>query len=118
VKRQILKSKVHQAVVTETNLEYEGSLTLDETLMEAADLVPFEQVHVLNITNGERFITYLIKGKKDSGVVGVNGAAAHKASVGDKLIVVSYTFMDDEEINFFIPKVIIVDERNKIKSAK
>lgn len=118
MKRQILKSKVHQAVVTETNLEYEGSLTLDETLMEAADLVPFEQVHVLNITNGERFITYLIKGKKDSGVVGVNGAAAHKASVGDKLIVVSYTFMDDEEINFFIPKVIIVDERNKIKSAK
>jgi aspartate 1-decarboxylase len=117
VNRQILKSKVHQAVVTETNLEYEGSLTLDETLMEAADLVPFEQVHVLNITNGERFITYLIKGEKDSGVVGVNGAAAHKASVGDRLIVVSYTSMDDEEISFFIPRVIIVDEKNKIKKG-
>ena len=116
--RQILKSKVHQAVVTETNLEYEGSLTLDETLMEAADLVPFEQVHVLNIANGERFVTYLIKGEKDSGVVGVNGAAAHKASVGDKLIVVAYTFMDDDEISFFIPKVIIVDEKNRIKSSK
>lgn len=116
--RQILKSKVHQAVVTETNLEYEGSLTLDETLMKAADLVPFEQVHVLNISNGERFVTYLIKGKKDSGVVGVNGAAAHKASVGDRLIVVSYTIMDDDEISFFMPKIIIVDERNKIKTGK
>ncbi len=105
-------------MVTETNLEYEGSLTLDETLMEAADLVPFEQVHVLNITNGERFITYLIKGEKGSGVVGVNGAAAHKASVEDKLIVVAYTTMDDEEISFFIPKVIIVDEKNRIKSAR
>jgi aspartate 1-decarboxylase len=118
VNRLILKSKVHQAVVTETNLEYEGSLTLDEALMEAADLVPFEQVHVLNITNGERFVTYLIKGGKDSGVVGVNGAAAHKASIGDKLIIVSYTSMDDEEISFFIPRVIIVDEKNKIKIAK
>ncbi len=116
--RQILKSKVHQAVVTETNLEYEGSLTLDVTLMKAADLVPFEKVHVYNISNGERFSTYLIKGEKDSGIVGVNGAAAHKASVGDRLIIVSYTMMDDEEISFFIPKIIIVDEKNKIKSIR
>lgn len=116
--RQILKSKVHQAIVTETNLNYEGSLTLDETLMLAADLVPFEQVHVLNMSNGERFVTYLIKGEKDSGVVGVNGAAAHKASAGDRLIIVSYTIMDDEEISFFIPKIIVVDEKNKIKIRK
>ncbi len=116
--RHILKSKVHQAVVTQTDLDYEGSLTLDEALMNAADMVPFEQVHVFNISNGERFVTYLIKGKKDSGVVGVNGAAAHKASVGDRLIIVSYTIMDDDEINFFIPKIIIVDEKNKIRSIK
>jgi aspartate 1-decarboxylase len=118
VNRQILKSKVHQAIVTETDLDYEGSLTLDEGLMKAADLVPFEQVHVFNISNGERFVTYLIKGKKDSGVVGVNGAAAHKASVGDRLIIVSYTIMDDEEISYFIPKIIVVDEENKIKLRK
>jgi aspartate 1-decarboxylase len=118
VNRHILKSKVHQAVVTQTDLDYEGSLTLDEVLMKAADMVPFEQVHVFNISNGERFVTYLIKGKKDSGVVGVNGAAAHKARVGDRLIIVSYTIMDDDEINFFIPKIIIVDEKNKIRSIK
>lgn len=105
-------------MVTQTDLDYEGSLTLDEALMKAADMVPFEQVHVFNISNGERFVTYLIKGKKDSGVVGVNGAAAHKARVGDRLIIVSYTIMDDDEINFFIPKIIIVDEKNKIRSIK
>ncbi len=116
--RLILKAKIHSATVTETNIDYDGSLTLDESLMKAVDLVPFEQVHVYNISNGERFITYIIKGQKDSGVIGVNGAAAHKASAGDKLIIAAYCMMDDEEISFFIPKIILLDDKNKIESLK
>ncbi|KPJ70043.1 hypothetical protein AMJ44_01020 [candidate division WOR-1 bacterium DG_54_3] len=116
--RLILKTKIHRATVTETNIDYDGSLALDESLMKAVDLVPFEQVHVYNISNGERFITYIIKGHKDSGVVGVNGAAAHKASVGDKLIIAAYCIMDDEEISFFIPKIILLDDKNNIESLK
>jgi aspartate 1-decarboxylase len=115
MKRFILKSKIHRAVVTETNIDYEGSLTVDESLLKAAEIVPFEQVHVYNITNGERFVTYIIKGEKDSGVIGVNGAAVHKASSGDVLIIATYTLMDDEESSFFCPKVILVDKDNKIK---
>jgi aspartate 1-decarboxylase len=118
MKRIILKAKVQRATVTETNINYDGSLTLDESVMNAADLVPFEQVHVYNISNGERFITYLIKGKKDSGVVGVNGAAVHKVSQGDRLIIASYTLMDDEEISFFVPKIILLDHENNVKSLK
>lgn len=114
MKRNILKSKIHRAVVTETNIDYEGSLTVDESLLKAADMVPFEQVHVYNITNGERFVTYVIKGEKNSGVIGVNGAAVHKASLGDMMIIASFALMDDEEISFFCPKVILVDKNNKI----
>ncbi len=114
MKRNILKSKIHRAVVTETNIDYEGSITVDESLMKAADLVPFEQVHVFNISNGERFVTYIIRGEKDSGMIGVNGAAVHKASKGDMLIIASFALMDDEEISFFCPKVVLVDKNNKI----
>ena len=114
MKRKMMKSKIHRAVVTETDIDYEGSLTIDESLMEAADIVPFEQVHVYNITSGERFSTYAIKGGKDSGVIGVNGAAAHKASLGDMVIIVSYVIVEDEESRFFCPKVILVDENNKM----
>lgn len=114
MKRNILKSKIHRAVVTETNIDYEGSITVDESLMKAVDMVPFEQVHVFNISNGERFVTYIIKGEKDSGVIGVNGAAVHKASKGDMLIIASFALMDDEEISFFCPKVVLVDKNNKI----
>jgi len=117
VKRNILKSKIHRAVVTETDIDYEGSLTVDERLLEAADMVPFEQVHVYNITNGERFVTYIIKGEKDSGMIGVNGAAVHKASMGDMLIIATFTLMDDEESSFYCPKVILVDKNNKINLA-
>jgi aspartate 1-decarboxylase len=113
--RIILKSKIHRAVVTETNKDYDGSLTLDQDLMEAADMVPFEQVHVYNITNGQRFVTYLIKGKRDSGVVGVNGAAVHKAGIGDIIIIASYTLMDEEEISFYTPKVVLVGKNNKTR---
>lgn len=118
MKRTMLKSKVQKLTVTETNLEYEGSLTLDEDLMKTADMKPFEQVHVYNISNGERFSTYLIKGAGNSGVAGVNGAAVHKAKKGDKLIVASFVLLDEEEIDFFMPKVIIVGEDNRIKTIK
>ena len=114
MKRNILKSKIHRAVVTETNIDYEGSITVDESLMKAVDMVPFEQVHVFNISNGERFVTYIIKGEKDSGMIGVNGAAVHRASKGDMLIIASFTLMDDEEISFFCPNIVLVDENNKI----
>lgn len=114
----MLKSKIQKAKVTETDLDYEGSLTLDESLMKAADMIPYEQVHVYNISNGERFVTYLIKGKEDSGVVGVNGAAAHKAHVGDKLIIASYIVLKEEKIDYFMPKILILDEENKIKEMK
>ena len=114
----MMKAKIQRLTVTESNLDYEGSLTLDEGLMEAAGMLPFEQVHVYNISNGERFVTYLIKGERDSGKVIVNGAAAHKAKAGDKLTVASYAMLDEEEIDFFIPKILIVDQKNKIKELK
>lgn len=114
MRRNILKSKIQRAVVTETNIDYDGSLTVDERLLNAADMLPFEQVHVYNIANGERFVTYIIKGEEGSGVIGVNGAAVHKASVGDMLIIASYTLMEDEEISYFCPKIILVDGRNRI----
>lgn len=118
MKRTMLKAKIQKLTVTETDLDYEGSLTLDEELMKTADMKPFEQVHVYNISNGERFSTYLIKGERNSGVVGVNGAAAHKARKGDRLIVASYVVLEEEEIDYFMPKVLIVGEDNKIKKVK
>ena len=118
MKRIMLRAKIQKLTVSETNLDYEGSLTLDESLMKAADMMPFEQIQVYNISNGERFTTYLIKGEKNSGVVGVNGAAVHKAKVGDKLIVASYVILDKGETDYFMPKILIVDEKNKKKEVK
>lgn len=118
MQRIVLKAKIHKARVTETNFDYEGSLTLDETLMQAADMFPYEQVHIYNISNGQRFITYLIKGEKDSGIIGINGAAAHKARIGDELIIASYAVVDEEKKDFFAPRIIIVDAKNKIKIVK
>jgi len=116
--RIMLKSKIHRATVTQTDLDYEGSLTVDEELMEEADMLPFEQIQVYNITNGKRFETYLIKGERGSGVIGVNGAAAHRAAVGDKIIIVTFAFMEEEAIDYFIPKVVVLDENNRIKEIK
>jgi len=118
MKRIVLGSKIHKATVTESVLDYEGSLGLDGDLMKAAGMIPFEQVHVYNISNGERFTTYLIKAKEGSGTVAVYGAAAHRAGVGDKLIVVSYVLQGEEETEFVVPRIIIVDEKNKIKEVK
>lgn len=116
--RIMLKAKIHNAVVTQTDRDYEGSLTLDEDLLEAAGLLPYEQVHVYNISNGKRFVTYLIKGERGSGTVGINGAAAHKASAGDRVILAVYGLMDDEEIDFFIPKILLMDAKNRIKKMQ
>jgi aspartate 1-decarboxylase len=118
MKRIVLKSKIHRATVTDTNVDYDGSLTLDGVLMREANLIPYEQIQVSNITNGERFTTYLIRGKDDSGEVVVNGAAAKKANYGDKVIIAAYATMDEAEMDFFVPRVLLVDDQNKITSAK
>jgi len=118
MKRIMLKAKIHHVCVTETNKDYEGSLSLDENLMKAADMLPYEKVHVYNVSNGERFSTYLIKEELGSGKVGVFGAAAHRARVGDKLIVVSYVLLDDDEIEFFMPKILLLGDDNKVVEVK
>ena len=118
MKRVMLKAKIHHARVTETNVDYEGSLALDEDLIRAADMLPYEKVHVYNVSNGERFATYLIKAEKGSRKVGVYGAAAHRAKTGDRLIVVSYAILDEEETDFFMPKILILDAANNIAEVK
>jgi len=115
MQRHMLKSKIHRATVTEADLHYEGSLTIDSELMAAVDLHLFERVKVYNINNGERFDTYVIEGQAGSGIIGLNGAAARKGMVGDKIIIVSYGFFANEELAGFIPKVVLLDDANKIK---
>jgi len=112
--RTMLKSKLHRARVTEANLEYMGSLTVDRDLMDAVGMVPNEQVHVANLANGERFVTYLFEGERGSGVMCVNGAAAHKATEGDRIIVMAYGQYDESEIAGHRPKVAILSEDNRI----
>ncbi len=118
MKRMMMKSKIHRATVTEANLNYEGSITIDEKLMDAADLKEFELVQVYNINNGERFETYVIKGERDSGVICLNGAAARKVAVGDKIIILSYASYDEEEVKRLRPRIVLVDDENRIKSIK
>lgn len=110
----LLKSKIHGAIITEANIHYKGSISIDEALMEAANLIEFEMVQVLNINNGERIETYVIKGEKGSGVVCLNGAAARKAVVGDVVIIVSYALMTPEEAKKFKPAVAL-PENNRLK---
>jgi len=112
---EILKSKIHRACVTEANLHYVGSITIDEELIEAAGLYPNEKVAVVNIGNGERIETYVIKGERGSGKIGINGAAAHKFSVGDLVIIMSYAMMNPEEAANFKPSVVFPDsETNRL----
>lgn len=108
----LLKSKIHCARVTEANLHYMGSITIDEDLMQAAGLLPGEQVHVVNNMNGERIVTYVIKGPKGSGCICLNGAAARLFQVGDEIIIMAYAQMTCEEAEFFQPKVIFPDGKN------
>ena len=114
--RIMLKSKIHRARVTETNLDYQGSITIDRKLMEEADILPYEQVQVLNINNGARFATYAIEG--ESGEICLNGAAARLAAKGDIVIILSYCHVDDEEARNFTPKLVYVDARNAITETK
>lgn len=112
---EVLKSKIHRVTVTEANLDYIGSITIDEDLLDAANMIANEKVQVLNVNNGERIETYIIKGERGSGVVCLNGPAAHRFSVGDITIIVSYASIDFEEAKTFKPKVIFPDTRtNKI----
>ena len=111
---EILKSKIHRATVTEANLNYVGSITIDEALMEAANMIENEKVQVLNVNNGERLETYVIKGEKGTGVVCLNGAAARKAAVGDTVIILSYASMDFEEAKNFQPSIVFPDADNKL----
>jgi aspartate 1-decarboxylase len=110
----MLKSKIHRARATETDINYEGSITIDTALMEAADMLPYEQVHVLNINNGARFVTYTIQGERGSGVIGINGAAARLVSKGDLLIILSYCNVSEEEARNFSPKLVYVNADNEI----
>lgn len=113
--RIMFKSKIHRARVTQAELYYEGSLTVDEELMEAADLLPYEKVSIVNVNNGERFETYLIPGERGSRVICLNGAAARKAAVGDEIIIISYTTMSDDDARQHRPTVVLVDAENNIK---
>jgi aspartate 1-decarboxylase len=115
--REVLRGKIHRATVTEANLDYEGSLTVDLELMEAAGLSPYEKIDVYNITNGNRFSTYLIQGPRHSGVICVNGAAAHLAKAGDKVIVTGYGLATEAEVKSHRPRVVLVDAVNRIKQV-
>ncbi|MCJ7510625.1 MAG: aspartate 1-decarboxylase [Dehalococcoidia bacterium] len=112
--RIMLKGKIHRAHVTDADLNYEGSITLDPILMEAADLLPFERVHVLDITNGARLETYAIEGERGGGEVAINGAAAHLVHKGDLVIVLSYSSVSEEESQHWLPKLVYVDAENRI----
>lgn len=112
---EVLKSKIHRVTVTEANLNYVGSLTLDEDLMDAVHMIEGEKVQIVNINNGERLETYLIKGHRGSGVVCLNGPAARKAAVGDVIIVISYAMMDFEKAKTFQPWIVFPTEKNKLK---
>ena len=112
--RTMLKSKIHRATVTQSDLHYVGSLTIDEELMSAADLLPGEQVHVVDINNGSRLETYVIAGEAGSGIIGINGAAARLVSPGDLVIIISYGGVPDLECQDVKPRVVFVDAQNRI----
>jgi aspartate 1-decarboxylase len=111
--RIMYKSKIHEARVTETQLHYEGSIAIDEKLMEAANIMPGERLEIFNLSNGARFSTYAIKGEKGSGVICLNGAAARLTAVGDRVIIISYAVVTEEEAGNLKPKTVLVNEKNK-----
>lgn len=114
MERTLLKSKIHRATVTDANLHYQGSVTIDPLLMEAADLLEHERVEIYNITNGERFATYAIPGRPGAGEIVINGAAAHKATTGDLVILASYATFTDAEARAHKPSLVYVDGKNRI----
>jgi aspartate 1-decarboxylase len=113
--QEMLKAKIHRARVTDANLNYEGSLTIDRQLMEAVGLLPFEKVEVYNINNGERFATYVIEGESGSGTIALNGAAARKGEIGDLVIIVSYALYEPRELATYQPRIVVLDQDNRIR---
>ena len=111
--RNMLKSKIHRATVTQADLDYVGSVEIDQDLMEAADIITNEMVHVWNITTGQRFVTYAIPGPASSGVICINGAAAHRANAGDLVIIASFVQLDEKEAQNWKPRLIFVDDNNR-----
>ena len=116
MQRIMMKSKIHRATVTQADLDYVGSITIDPVLMEAADLLAGEQVAIVDVTNGARIETYVIAGERGAGVIGINGAAARLVHRGDLVIIISYAAMDDAEARALQPRIVHVDERNRIVS--
>ncbi len=112
---RMLKSKIHRAVVTQADLHYEGSITIDRDLLDKVDIIPYEQVDVLNINNGERFTTYAIEGKRGSGIIGINGAAARLAQKGDLVIICAYANIDKDESKKHKPVIVLMDSKNRPK---
>jgi aspartate 1-decarboxylase len=112
--RAILKSKIHRARVTEADIDYMGSITIDEVLLEVADIYPYERVQVVDVTNGARLETYVLPGEKESGTVCLNGAAARLIHPGDIVIILSYAYVEEAKLNQFKPKLILVDENNRL----
>lgn len=110
-----MKAKLHRAVVSEADLNYEGSISIDENLLKAAGILPYEQVDVVNINNGERFTTYAIKADAGSGEIKINGAAARKAQKGDLVIIIAYCCLSEEEAKIFKPQTVLLDEKNRLK---
>ena len=114
MRRTMCKSKIHRATLTGADLQYEGSLTLDRDLMDAADILPFEKVQVVNLNTGSRLETYVIAGESGSGTIQLNGAAARLGAAGDHVIVISYADYEEQELSVFEPRIVFVDERNRI----
>ncbi len=114
----VLQAKIHRATVTDADLDYEGSITIDPNLLESAGLLCFQQVHVYNITNGHRFETYIIEGEAGSGDIKINGAAAHLATTGDKVIIAAYALVTPDQARGWTPRLVFVDENNHIKQIK
>jgi len=116
VHRTLLKSKIHRSTVTDANVDYEGSITIDRDLMDLADLQEYEQVHIYNITNGNRFSTYVIEGERKSGDICINGAAAHLAKSGNQVIIANYASYSENEASLHKPKLVYVNEDNSVKN--
>ncbi len=118
MQRIMLKSKLHRVRVTQSELHYEGSCAIDENLLDAADIKEYQQIDIYNVTNGERFTTYAIRGERGSGMISVNGAAAHKADPGDILIIATYAMYTEMELQKFHPQLVYVDEKNRIVNKR
>jgi aspartate 1-decarboxylase len=118
MQRTMLKSKLHRVTVTHAELDYEGSCAIDDNLLEAANIHEYEQIHIYNVTNGERFSTYAIRAERGSGIISINGAAAHKAQPQDIIIIASYAQYDASELEKFTPELVYVDAQNRIQSQR